>query len=90
VPFASRTHTLTHTHSHAHARAHTHPSHTQLLLHPIVHSLDASPFAWLHEMLKAFNSGDMHKYDELCVAHGKELNSQPALVRAAVLLPNRM
>uniref|UniRef100_A0A7S3RAB0 PCI domain-containing protein n=1 Tax=Dunaliella tertiolecta TaxID=3047 RepID=A0A7S3RAB0_DUNTE len=52
----------------------------QLLLHPIVHVLDDSPFRWLHELLEVFNAGDMHKYDDLCTRYAAELNSQPALV----------
>ena len=42
--------------------------------------LDGSPFAWLHEMLKVFNAGDLHAYDALCDAHAAALNSQPELV----------
>lgn len=42
--------------------------------------LDDSPFAWLHEMLKVFNAGDLHAYDALCDTHAAALNSQPELV----------
>lgn len=42
--------------------------------------LDGSSFAWLHEMLKVFNAGDLHAYDTLCDTHATALNSQPALV----------
>lgn len=48
-----------------------------------MHSLDASPYAWLHQLLKAFNAGDMHGYDALCVKYAAQLNSQPALVSAS-------
>jgi hypothetical protein len=34
----------------------------QLLNHPIAGALAGSPFAWLHELLEAFNAGDMHKW----------------------------
>lgn len=52
----------------------------QLLQHPIVSVLDASPYAWLHELLAAFNAGDIAKYDQLCVRYAQQLNAQPALV----------
>lgn len=31
-------------------------------------------------MLSAFNHGDLHAYDALCVKHANALNAQPALV----------
>lgn len=52
----------------------------ELLAHPIVESLKDGPFVWLMDVVKAFNEGDLHLYDELCVRHAKELNAQPALV----------
>jgi 26S proteasome regulatory subunit N9 len=52
----------------------------QLLSHPIVKVLDSSPYAWLHEMLAAFNAGDLHAYDALCSKHAAVLNQQPDLV----------
>ncbi|KAG2429451.1 hypothetical protein HYH02_014033 [Chlamydomonas schloesseri] len=52
----------------------------QLLQHPIVSSLDGTPSQWLHELLVAFNDGDMHAYDALCAKYATQLNAQPALV----------
>ncbi|PNW70800.1 hypothetical protein CHLRE_17g734516v5 [Chlamydomonas reinhardtii] len=52
----------------------------QLLQHPIVGSLDGTPQQWLHEMLEAFNNGDIHAYDALCAKYATQLNGQPALV----------
>jgi 26S proteasome regulatory subunit N9 len=52
----------------------------ELLAHPIVESISDGPFAWLMDVVKAFNEGDLHKYDELCVKHATSLNAQPALV----------
>jgi 26S proteasome regulatory subunit N9 len=43
-------------------------------------SLQAGSYAWLHDLLECFNSGDIHRYDELCKRHATVLNSQPALV----------
>lgn len=42
--------------------------------------LEGSPYAWLGELLAAFNAGDLHAYDRLCEAHAAALNAQPALV----------
>jgi 26S proteasome regulatory subunit N9 len=53
----------------------------ELLLHPIVKVLDGSSYAWLGEVLAAFNHGDLHAYDQLCEKHAGALNSQPALVQ---------
>lgn len=33
----------------------------QLLQHPIVGVLQGGAFAWLHELLEAFNAGDIHR-----------------------------
>ncbi|MEW5298902.1 MAG: hypothetical protein WDW38_004824 [Sanguina aurantia] len=52
----------------------------QLLQHPIITVLSRGPHMWLGELLTAFNVGDIHKYDELCVAYAEKLNAQPALV----------
>ncbi len=48
--------------------------------HAQVKALDGGPYAWLREMLEAFNHGDLHAYDALCSEHATALNSQPALV----------
>jgi len=45
-----------------------------------VGALQQGSYAWLHELLECFHSGNIHRYDELCKIHSKVLNSQPALV----------
>lgn len=52
-----------------------------LLQHAIVDVLDATPYAWLKELLTAFHNGNMHAYDALCVKYATQLNGQPALVQ---------
>ncbi|EFN57715.1 hypothetical protein CHLNCDRAFT_21334 [Chlorella variabilis] len=52
----------------------------ELLLHPIINALKEGGFGWLLEMLECFNSGNIHRYDELCTRHAVVLNGQPALV----------
>ena len=49
-------------------------------VNPQITVLDGTPFAWLREMLEAFNAGDLHAYDALCEKHADALNGQPALV----------
>ena len=43
-------------------------------------TLDGTEFAWLLEILAAFNDGDLHAYDALCETYASSLNAQPALV----------
>ena len=52
----------------------------ELIAHPIVKTLENTEFAWLLEILAAFNDGDLHAYDALCERHAAALNAQPALV----------
>uniref|UniRef100_A0A7S0RYM3 PCI domain-containing protein n=1 Tax=Chlamydomonas leiostraca TaxID=1034604 RepID=A0A7S0RYM3_9CHLO len=55
----------------------------QLLQHPIAKVLEGGAYAWLHDILVAFNAGDLPRYDALCAQHAAVLNAQPALVAAA-------
>jgi len=52
----------------------------ELLLHPIVETLQQSSYSWLYELLECFNAGDIHAYDDVCARHAQLLNAQPALV----------
>lgn len=52
----------------------------ELLLHPIVETLQQSSYAWLYELLECFNAGNIHAYDDVCARHAEFLNAQPALV----------
>jgi 26S proteasome regulatory subunit N9 len=42
----------------------------ELIAHPISAALDGTAFAWLREIVAAFNDGDLHQYDALCVKVG--------------------
>lgn len=53
----------------------------ELLSHPVVKSLEGSEYVWVHELLQAFNAGDLDRYDALCTTHAAALNAQPALVQ---------
>jgi len=52
----------------------------ELLEHPVVATLEATEFAWLAQLLRAFNAGDIAKYESLVATHHKKLEEQPALL----------
>jgi 26S proteasome regulatory subunit N9 len=52
----------------------------ELLEHPVVTTLEATEFVWLAQLLRAFNAGDIAKYESLVSAHYKQLEEQPALM----------
>jgi 26S proteasome regulatory subunit N9 len=53
----------------------------EIIAHPVSEALlETDQFSWLMDILKAFNDGDLHAYDALCVKHADHLNAQPALV----------
>lgn len=56
------------------------PTSLQLLQHPVVLALDNTAYAWLHELLRIFNAGDLHGYDAACIKYAASLNAQPALL----------
>jgi 26S proteasome regulatory subunit N9 len=53
----------------------------ELLIHPIVKTLDDTPYHWLHELLQCFNQGDLQQYDTICNKYSSALNGQPGLVK---------
>lgn len=54
----------------------------ELLSHPVAKCLEApSAYAWLLQLLKAFNAGDLDSYNTLCMTYADQLNAQPALVQ---------
>ncbi|OVA14788.1 Proteasome component (PCI) domain [Macleaya cordata] len=53
----------------------------ELLAHPIIKSLLGTKVEWLYYILQAFNSGDLVRYQELCIVHKAALSAQPALVQ---------
>ncbi|KAL3904806.1 MAG: hypothetical protein SGPRY_011154 [Prymnesium sp.] len=52
----------------------------ELLEHPVVSTLEATEFAWLAQLLRAFNAGDIAKYESLVAQHQHKLEEQPALL----------
>jgi len=61
-----------------------------LLAHPIVKSLESSKHEWLALLLRAFNSGDIDKYEELVAKHKDELCQEPILVQSTQLLKDKI
>jgi len=52
----------------------------ELLEHPVVTTLEATEFAWLAQLLRAFNAGDIAKYEALVAQFHAKLEEQPALL----------
>jgi len=52
----------------------------ELLEHPVVTTLEATQFAWLAHLLRAFNAGDIEQYEALVSQHHAKLEEQPALL----------
>jgi len=52
----------------------------ELLEHPVVTTLESGEYTWLAQLLRAFNAGDIAKYEKLVTMHHKKLEEQPALL----------
>jgi len=52
----------------------------ELLLHPILKSLEGTQGAWLVQMLQAFNMGNIKMFEEVSLAHESAIKAQAALV----------
>ena len=46
----------------------------ELLEHPVVTTLEETEFAWLAELLRAFNAGDIAQYESLVGQHHAKLH----------------
>mmetsp|Transcript_20813 Transcript_20813/g.48079 ORF Transcript_20813/g.48079 Transcript_20813/m.48079 type:complete len:318 (+) Transcript_20813:370-1323(+) len=51
----------------------------ELLLHPILKSLEGTQGSWLVEMLGAFNTGDIGKFEQVSKTHEAAIKAQAAL-----------
>jgi hypothetical protein len=61
----------------------------ELLLHPILKSLEGTPGEWLVTMLSAFNKGDIAAFEKVSKDSEVAINQQPALVGNAQRLRGR-
>lgn len=63
----------------------------ELLQHPVVACLEATEqHAWLAQILRVFNAGDIELYEQLIGAHRAQLEAQPALVAHAAFLKEKI
>lgn len=62
----------------------------ELLEHPVVSTLEATDSAWLADLLRAFNAGDIAQYENLVASHSEDLMSQPALLANATFLKEKI
>jgi 26S proteasome regulatory subunit N9 len=62
----------------------------ELLEHPVVATLEQTQFAWLADLLRAFNAGDIAQYEALVMAHRASLEDQPALLANTTFLKEKI
>ena len=62
----------------------------ELLEHPVVATLEATEFAWLADLLRAFNAGDIAQYEALVTSHHAKLEQQPALLANTTFLKEKI
>ena len=62
----------------------------ELLEHPVVTTLESTEFAWLAELLRAFNAGDIAQYESLVQSHHGKLEQQPALLANTTFLKEKI
>jgi len=62
----------------------------ELLEHPVVATLEQTQFAWLADLLRAFNAGDISQYESLVNAHRAKLEEQPALLANTTFLKEKI
>eukprot|EP00294_Goniomonas_avonlea_P011118 CAMPEP_0114560166 /NCGR_PEP_ID=MMETSP0114-20121206/11316_1 /TAXON_ID=31324 /ORGANISM="Goniomonas sp, Strain m" /LENGTH=382 /DNA_ID=CAMNT_0001745697 /DNA_START=8 /DNA_END=1156 /DNA_ORIENTATION=- len=51
----------------------------ELLLHPILASLEGTPQEWLPHLLRAFNSGNIPEFEKIAAVNHEAMNAQPIL-----------
>jgi len=62
----------------------------ELLEHPVVTTLEQTQFAWLADLLRAFDAGDISQYEALVNAHRIKLEEQPALLANTTFLKEKI
>jgi len=62
----------------------------ELLEHPVVATLEQTEFAWLADLLRAFNAGDIAQYESLVMSHHAKLEQQPALLANTTFLKEKI
>ena len=62
----------------------------EVLANPLLGALDGSDFAWLRDLLRIFNHGDVTRFNEVMAGHSDQVNAQPALVANESLLKEKI
>merc|ERR1711998_423205 len=62
----------------------------ELLQHPVLSSLDETEFAWMPQMLKALNVGNIKDYDALCEKDAAKINGFEIMVASQTLLRQKL
>ena len=62
----------------------------EVLANPLLGVLDGSDFAWLRDLLRIFNHGDVTRFNEVMAGHSAEVSAQPALVANVSLLKEKI
>lgn len=62
----------------------------ELLLHPILKALEGTQGEWLVQMLRAFDSGDIAKFEEVSVKHAAAINAQAVLISNQQMLREKI
>jgi len=62
----------------------------ELLEHPILQSLEGTQYKWLAEVIKAFSTGNIDLYLQLCKTYSEELNNQQDLVSNQQLMSQKI
>ena len=62
----------------------------EVLANPLLGALDGSDYAWLLDLLRIFNHGDVTRFNEVMAGHSAQVGAQPALVANVSLLKEKI
>jgi 26S proteasome regulatory subunit N9 len=62
----------------------------EVLAQPILATLDNTPNAWLHELLKVYSAGDIERFNDLFTENKAAFEAQPVLVANMELLRQKL
>lgn len=62
----------------------------ELLVHPVLNSLETTDSAWIVELLRAFNAGDLENYEAVVSKYKNKMSTQSSLMKNAQLLKEKI
>eukprot|EP00188_Purpureofilum_apyrenoidigerum_P000040 Plantae.Rhodophyta-Purpureofilum_apyrenoidigerum.ctg1017.p1 GENE.Plantae.Rhodophyta-Purpureofilum_apyrenoidigerum.ctg1017~~Plantae.Rhodophyta-Purpureofilum_apyrenoidigerum.ctg1017.p1 ORF type:complete len:385 (-),score=95.69 Plantae.Rhodophyta-Purpureofilum_apyrenoidigerum.ctg1017:60-1214(-) len=62
----------------------------ELLSHGVISALDGTEHQWLLDLLRAFDKGDLTKFDHICGVANEKMNQQPVLVAHSDLIRQKI